>query len=102
MKEKEQEQEKKLRQMFRKTDETLKEIQLIGDMRREEIQSAQDDITQKILAHNQSLQENEIYRSAYRTELLQELAEAASTGDFDEMNRIKKLLSQTQQGRQNQ
>ena len=51
---KEQGSEKKIRQMLCKTDETLREIQLVGDMRREEIQSAQDDITQKILAHNQS------------------------------------------------
>ncbi len=96
MKEKEQEQEKKLRQMFRKTDETLKEIQLIGDMRREEIQSAQDDVTQKIQSHNLALQENEAYQSAYRTELLKKLAEAASVGDFSEMNRLKELLMQTQ------
>ena len=77
---KEQGSEKKIRQMLCKTDETLREIQLVGDMRREEIQSAQDDVTQKIQSHNLALQENEAYQSAYRRKKHKDILSLHLTG----------------------
>lgn len=87
---------RKAGKLLQDADESLKAIQLAGTIVRIDIQTTADYIKQEIHTHNQLLQNYNANQSAHRIELLQQLADAAASGDFEKMSQLKSLLDQLQ------
>lgn len=87
---------KKAGKLLQDADESLKVIQLAGSIDRIDIQTTADYIKQEIHTHSQLLQNYNANQSAHRIELLQQLADAAASGDFEKMSQLKSLLDQLQ------